>query len=397
MININGTEWTDLTSADIVEAIKANDESFFYEFKDDGVEKKKLVEEITAFANSFGGYIFIGVSDKKEIVGCNEWNEQRVFSVIHDSISPIPLYDVRIFETEKGEVLVIRVDEGPEPPYITNRGKIYERVVANSCVINDANRLYQLSEKRKDNMRKIEETLSIPSIKADDGNIMGYIDVGFKLITRNVRAIKEKIVDANIMELGRKIKEERSVANVYKVGGSIVVVPFRASSNSAAKDLPAEVNSFMEIMNDGSVRFRLLLLREKEGSNVNLYVADLFRGLFVSIYKLVFGDSILSEFVCAKKVEKLVVNKQFSPKYFLPDECIIDDDAKNMNGRFLEQMKQHDALVGEDVYVSSNRIPPIGLLNIDKAFFERGEIEYTNDNIIWSLFTTGYTYLPYVE
>lgn len=58
MININDVEWNNLTIDDIEKTISDQEESFFFEFKDDGVETKKLSEEISAFANTYGGYIF---------------------------------------------------------------------------------------------------------------------------------------------------------------------------------------------------------------------------------------------------------------------------------------------------------------------------------------------------
>lgn len=50
MININDREWNDLTIEDVEKTISDQEESFFFEFKEDGVETKKLSEEISAFA-----------------------------------------------------------------------------------------------------------------------------------------------------------------------------------------------------------------------------------------------------------------------------------------------------------------------------------------------------------
>ena len=63
MVNINGKEWMSLTPADIESAISEIDfdESFYFELKDDRVSPKKMMEEVSAFSNTFGGYIFLGV------------------------------------------------------------------------------------------------------------------------------------------------------------------------------------------------------------------------------------------------------------------------------------------------------------------------------------------------
>ena len=141
MININNKEWEYLDEEDVKKAIIDGDESFFFEFKDDRVDAKKIAAEISALANTYGGYIFIGVSDDKRIDGCNNWNEQRIHITIHDSLSPIPSFDIKkfTFENEKN-VYVIKVDKGLEPPYITNKGMIYERVSSGSFPIKDSSK-----------------------------------------------------------------------------------------------------------------------------------------------------------------------------------------------------------------------------------------------------------------
>lgn len=58
-------------------------ESFFFEFKSDDEEPNKLVKEISALANTYGGYIFLGVNNDKSIGGCEKWTEQRIHTMIH--------------------------------------------------------------------------------------------------------------------------------------------------------------------------------------------------------------------------------------------------------------------------------------------------------------------------
>lgn len=61
MVNINGKEWEKLEALDIQIMISEQDfdESFYFELKDDKVSPKKLMEEISAFSNTFGGYILL--------------------------------------------------------------------------------------------------------------------------------------------------------------------------------------------------------------------------------------------------------------------------------------------------------------------------------------------------
>ena len=126
MININGKEWSDLSPSDIQAVISEIDfdESFYFELKRDEVQPKKIAEEVSAFANSFGGYIFLGVSDDKEIEGCSSWNEQRIHTMMHDCITPTPSFDVKRFSFGPKAVYVIKIDEGSEPPHVPNRGQM---------------------------------------------------------------------------------------------------------------------------------------------------------------------------------------------------------------------------------------------------------------------------------
>jgi hypothetical protein len=54
------------------------DENFFFEFKADDETPAKLVKEVSAFSNTYGGYILFGINDDKTIGGCQKWTEQRI-------------------------------------------------------------------------------------------------------------------------------------------------------------------------------------------------------------------------------------------------------------------------------------------------------------------------------
>ena len=78
MININNKIWDKLRLKDIEKYLDTidDDETFFIEFKEENIRNTQLTKEISAFANSFGGYILLGVNDSKKIVGCsNIWTE----------------------------------------------------------------------------------------------------------------------------------------------------------------------------------------------------------------------------------------------------------------------------------------------------------------------------------
>ncbi len=126
MININNKSWDRLDFTDIErQLLLDDDENFFFEYKNDKVSTKKLSEELCAFANTYGGYIFLGIDDDKKISGCEDWTENKIHNVIHNLITPTPIFDVKKFTSLEGlTVLIIKIEEGIEPPYITSEGKI---------------------------------------------------------------------------------------------------------------------------------------------------------------------------------------------------------------------------------------------------------------------------------
>ena len=65
MININWKQWDQITKEDIEILLASDDENFFFEYKNEDVSTKKLIKEISAFANTYGGYIIIGIDDDK--------------------------------------------------------------------------------------------------------------------------------------------------------------------------------------------------------------------------------------------------------------------------------------------------------------------------------------------
>lgn len=389
MINISNKEWEELVTADIVNAIKAEEESFYFEFKDDRVDTKKIAEEISALANTYGGYIFLGISDKKEICGCTEWTEQRIHTMIHDALSPTPDFDVKKFITDDGKViLVIRIEEGIEPPYITSRGKIFERLSSGSFPINDSAKLNQMYDKKEKALNRIEKKLTIPSIKCGP-NIFGYLDMGFSLRTRNRDFIADQFFDADLKQISNDLKNKNNAYTISQVGLSYVfsMGEIRNSENI----VEANLHNFMEIMLDGSVKTRILLTNNANEPQVNIacIMSNLFT--FTDIYSEIFQKNFKENFICAYKFEELTVQKQFT-------SFIRFDGEENgkLNKEWEDYHVRHRQDYGNNLIISSNRIPQSGLYTLDKRNFNGTETEITSKNIIEKLFGSRFALVGYV-
>ena len=76
MLSINNTLWEKLKAKDIMSHLdNIEEESFFFEYKSDKTTAEKFIKEISAFANTYGGYLFLGINDDKSIGGCEQWTE----------------------------------------------------------------------------------------------------------------------------------------------------------------------------------------------------------------------------------------------------------------------------------------------------------------------------------
>lgn len=397
MININGKQWNQISKEDIEILLASDDdENFFFEYKNEDVTTKKLIKEISAFANTYGGYIIIGIDDDKKISGCTKWDEQKIHITIHDSITPIPNFDVKKVSIDKEKnIYIIKIEEGSHPPYITNTGKIYERVSSGSFPINESLKLIQLYYKREDQNKKIKNKIEIDdinNINSLPNNLCGYVDVGFSITVNDSKELQKKIFNIDLEELSKEIKRENKYYNVTRVGYSIVIVLGKSEcTNNGNKVLSnAGINNFIEIMGDGSVRCRSILSAD-ENNKVNISNM-LILIYFKKVYEKIIGEEIYKDFINAYKYEKLTVLKQFEP-YFNFD----NNQPKEEIEKFEAYMQSHQEKYGKNLIITGNRIPKSEYMYIDKKIFDNCNIEFNKDNLLSELFQTEYFMLGFID
>lgn len=397
MISINGKNWEKLRISDIDNLLESdNDESFFFEFKNDGVDNIKLIKEISAFSNTYGGYILIGVDDDKSVSGCKKWNEQRIHSTIHDCISPIPNFDIKKFKTSDEKIIfAIKIDEGTNPPYVTNDGKIYERVSSGSFPIKDSNKLTQLYYKRQENYKKIENKISIPDIIIDNtmpNNFCGYLDLGFVINCSNLNIFQKQFFDIDLKEVSKILKKSNPNFSISRVGYSIVITIGEVKIDGSRDNMltPAGMNNFIEIMCDGSIRCRTVLATEVESNFADIMTLFIIGEAFADIYRYIVGEKFYKNFINAYKYEKLTVFKQFKP--FL--KLRPDDKHKSEYDMYVQN---HSLKYGNNLIVVGNRVPKNEYLNIDKQYFDNFKLKYNNETLIHELFRTNHILLGFID
>jgi len=392
MININGIEWGKLTYQDIVQHLNENcdDETFFFEFKKDEVNSNGLVKEICAFANTFGGYIFIGVDDNKNITGSPSWTEEKINNIIYNNISPTPSFDIKKFVSDDSkQIFVIKIEEGIDPPYIsTTKGIIYNRVSSSSCPVKDAYVLNHLYNKRTNNMSKLKEIIGIDTINPSQfpDNLCATLDVGFSFVSKDATKLGNAFTNANLEEISQKIKSLTSPYSITRLGHSYVFTLGNMSAvNFSNYKYPADLHHFIEVMPSGTMRYRILLGSDITNNRVDIGQIMIISDLYEMIYYEIFGEEVAKQFIGAYKYEYLHVYKQFIP--------IFNIDAP----QFKRYLFDHQAKYGENHIVTSARIPKTGYNLIDRQEFEYYGKEYSSKNLSDFLIESSFAILGYID
>jgi ATP-dependent DNA helicase RecG len=109
----------------MLETLLTQNESKTLEFKENTKSLPTILKAIVAFANTSGGAIVIGVKDKtKEIIGIEHvlQEEERLASVIADSIRPLLIPDIQIRSYRNRELIIILVPHIAGPVYLKATG-----------------------------------------------------------------------------------------------------------------------------------------------------------------------------------------------------------------------------------------------------------------------------------
>ncbi|WP_446007929.1 RNA-binding domain-containing protein [Candidatus Electrothrix sp.] len=109
-------------------------ENHAVEFKLSQVHADSLAKEMTAFANSYGGVVLLGVDDKGNIQGLSkdrDW-EEWVANISRNNVIPPIMSAYQEVDIDDGKVGVITVEKGLERPYQTSRSLFLVRVGSTS-------------------------------------------------------------------------------------------------------------------------------------------------------------------------------------------------------------------------------------------------------------------------
>lgn len=380
MIRINGKKWDELKIQDIEKILINNDESHFFEFKANEVQNKKLVEEIVAFSNTYGGYVFLGVSDDKKITGCPNWTEERIHTLIHDSISPTPIFDVKKLDFEESYILIIKVEQGNQVPYITNTGKIMERIASGSYVIKESAKLLKLDERKKEYEEKIKRVLSIDKITTIPTNLCCYLDKAFYPVFKDTNDIHECFNNIVIQGILDELRNETFTVYANRVGYSYIFTFGDCKAKNG--NTPANLGNFLEIMSSGAIKSRIVINYDENSEKANISNFELLYIVMKTIYSKIFGDEFDKYFINAYCYDKLTVINRFEPYFKIEGSKISEMFEKKYN---IQKEK-----IGRNIVYLSNRFPEDGFYIASEDYLIENDEEVNSENLINLLFRSEY-------
>ena len=282
------------------------------------------------------------------------------------------------------------------PPYITNKGGIYERISSSSCKIvsdkiTDAIKLHQLFNKAELQKKKIHDKLYIEPLANDNNlpnNLCAYIDFGFDVTNSRQTKLQQNWTDFDFAPVSDCLKVNCKDFSISRIGKSFLIS--LGNADTRKNNIPirpmAGMHNFIEIMTDGSAKGRILLTND-DTNKVDIGTILFAFSYFEDVYKIIFGEQFYKYFIRALKFEKITVLKQFVPYYTAFSE---NENLKNF-------LIEHKNKYGNNIVISGNRLPPNDFIIIDKRYLENNNIKFSNDNLISQLFSTYYLNLGYID
>ena len=114
--------------ADLQKSISCGEDSR-HQFKRNATNADGLAAELAAFANSGGGWLFLGVNDDGSIAGLDGAAVRRLNQLVSNAAShnvrpPVHPLTENV-QTDQGIVMVVEVPDGLAKPYLDNQGRIW--------------------------------------------------------------------------------------------------------------------------------------------------------------------------------------------------------------------------------------------------------------------------------
>ena len=142
----------ELTKSDLNDLIDREiSEGYWVEYKREFQTSKKIAKSIASFANSYGGWYFLGIEADKtkniaiKICGFSLGEFPNPIDSFRESvkanIDPVPFFTTKLVEIgDNKAVLIVHIPDNQETPFINKDGRIYRRISDSSDPIPEDNR-----------------------------------------------------------------------------------------------------------------------------------------------------------------------------------------------------------------------------------------------------------------
>jgi len=150
-------------------------EGYYCEYKRNLIEKSEIAKSIGSFANTYGGFLFLGIDEDNETNRPNNWftlssgdsakYKETVRNTVCEYLNRPPRFSTYSFKGssqtgDEGYVLMVDVPESRITPHIHNDGCVYRRTGEGNdpyTPLNDPSILDDLHQRKKDWKRRVEE------------------------------------------------------------------------------------------------------------------------------------------------------------------------------------------------------------------------------------------------
>ncbi len=245
----------------------------------DEMKKKEISKDVSAFANSNGGIIIYGLTEKNHKadsfsfidgdIFSKEWLEQVISTTIQRNIDGLKIFPIRNNGNIKESIYVVQIPESQDAPHINKDKKFYRRYDFQSVVMEE----YEIRNLygRKSKSKLAISTLNIRYEEIKDGfiNFLMRVDVAnigdieeanYKLNTyfKNFIPNKFKVswlqADSNKNYCSTRLDGNRSKVSS---NGTSTIYP-NETINISSFNFYIPVNDIEEALKDMHISFTLL-------------------------------------------------------------------------------------------------------------------------------------------
>jgi len=174
-------------------------EGWYVEYKSQAITVRALAKSLSAFANQYGGWLFIGIAEDKvkktagTFPGILELEVEKLLQHLSDAsrdmLSPEVYFETQVVDGPVDEVglgkdhsiVIVRVPPGADTPYIHSDGRIYRRVADSSAPKEETDRttldlLWNRGDRAKKKLKQFVTRLPAMS-KGEDKNCFMYLTI----------------------------------------------------------------------------------------------------------------------------------------------------------------------------------------------------------------------------